>query len=302
MTAKERADLLSRWIKPSSESEQTQQARAESMVASAIDASAAITRSSVSVYTKGSYPNNTNVRIDSDVDVVVELSDCIYWDYGSGVAPAMNQPAAYSGAWTPATWRTAVREALVAAFGTQAVDASSKIAINVSAVGGSRPSADVVPSFLYRRYHNTERTRWDEGSCVFPADGGNKIVNWPAQQLTNGRKFNTATGGRYKNYVRALKNAENALAKAGTMKEMPSYFMECLVFNAAEAALRSGTLDGGFRATLVDLWEKLDADASERKMVEPNWMKYLFGPGQKWTLQDGKDLVLATWHHLDYGG
>src|SRR5207302_6691825 len=139
MTAKERADLLSRWIKPSSESEQTQQARAETMVVNAIRSSAAFARSSVSVYAKGSYPNNTNVRIDSDVDVVVELSDCIYWDYRSDVTPATSKPVPYSGAWTAAAWRTAVRDASVTAFGAPAVDTSGKIAIKISAVAGSRP-------------------------------------------------------------------------------------------------------------------------------------------------------------------
>jgi hypothetical protein len=302
MTPKERADLLSRWIKPSSESEQKQQDRAESMVANAIKGCAALAASSVSVYTKGSYPNNTNVRIDSDVDVVVELSDCIYWGYRSGVTPPTSKPSAYSGMWTPVTWRDAVCGALVAVFGASAIDTSGKIAIKIRPVAGSRPSADVVPSFEYQRYNDAERTKWDVGSCVFPRDDSVKTINWPAQQLANGRKLNTATGSRYKNYVRALKNAENALAKAGTVKELPSYFMECLVYNASESALRTGTLDGGFRATLVDLWEKLEAEATETKMVEPNWMKYLFGTGKKWTLQDAKDLVLGTWGYLAYGG
>lgn len=56
-------------------------------------------------------------------------------------------------------------------------------------------------------------------------------MNWPQQQLKNGRSLNTQTNHRYKKYVRALKNAESFLAAAGTIDELPSYFMECLVFN-----------------------------------------------------------------------
>jgi hypothetical protein len=165
-------------------------------------------------------------------------------------------------------------------------------------VEGSRPSADVVPSFLYYRYLDSYRTKKTEGSCVWDTDL-NKIVNWPDQQLTNGRAKNTATGGRYKYFVRALKRAENALVDAGTIDDLPSYFMECLVWNVANATLRSGTLATGFGATLSELYSGLaSGDAGE--WAEPNEMKWLFKGNKKWTTDDGKRLVEATWNFLDY--
>ena len=98
----DRTALLSQWIKPSSDDEQNQQARAERMVREAIAAHAAFDDSNVRIYTKGSYPNNTNVRRDSDVDVAVEPQDCVYYDYLPGVtAPASSKPGPYSGSWTP---------------------------------------------------------------------------------------------------------------------------------------------------------------------------------------------------------
>lgn len=253
------------------------------------------------IYTKGSYPNNTNVRRDSDVDVVIELHDCLYYDYKEGVIGAEPPLPPYRGTWNPENWRQAVVDALVAAFGADSVDTSGRVAINISAVEGSRPSADIVPSFDYRRYDNSDLTAWHEGSCVFPTDGGSKIVNWPRQQLDNGRSLNTQTNHRYKNYVRALKNAENFLAAEGTIDELPSYFMECLVYNVPASTLTTGDLDGGFRATLVSLWSLLESEEGERKMVEPNRMKWLFTSDKKWSIEDGKDLVLATWGHLGYG-
>lgn len=301
MSASDRAELLGRWIKPSSENEQVQQARAEDMVRKAITTCDSFDGSKLLIYTKGSYPNNTNVRRDSDVDVVVELQDCFYYGYKAGVTGIEPPVPPYQGSWTPASWRQAVVDALVEAFGSDSIDTSGKIAINVSAVEGSRPSADVVPSFDYRRYDDPARTTWKEGSCVFPTDGGSKVVNWPQQQLENGRSLNTQTNHRYKKYVRALKNAENFLAAAGTIDELPSYFMECLVFNVPASILASGDLDDGFRATLVELWRLLESEENEQKMVEPNWMKWLFTSDKKWSVQDGKDLVLATWQHLGYG-
>lgn len=85
MSEMERATLLGKWIKPSSDSEQTQQARAEDMVRKAITTDAVFDGSNILIYTKGSYPNNTNVKLDSDVDVVVEPQDCS----SSNTSPAL---------------------------------------------------------------------------------------------------------------------------------------------------------------------------------------------------------------------
>lgn len=124
-------------------------------------------------------------------------------------------------------------------------------------------------------------------------------MNWPAQQLTNGRTKNTATGGRYKNFARALKNAENTLVKNGTIDKLPSYFMECLTWNVANDTLRKGNdLSIGFRATLYELWDALDNDKTN-ECTEPNDIKYLFRSGQSWTPAEAKKLVLKTWNYLD---
>lgn len=301
LSAGDRKALLSQWIKPSSDDEQEQQDRAERMVREAIKAHAAFDGSDVSVYTKGSYPNNTNVRRDSDVDVAVELQGCFYYDYKAGVtAPQSSKVAPYSGSWTPKTWRTELTAALVKQFGSDSIH-NGKIAITISAVAGSRPSADVVPSFAYRRYDDSARSVVHVGSCVFPSNSGTKVVNWPKQQLDNGRAKNKATGGRYKDYVRALKNAENALAANGTIKDLPSYFIECLGFNVPDDILKKGDLDAGFRAILVNLWQRLKDGSAAEDMVEPNWMKWLFKGTQKWSTDDAKSLVLATWNYLGYG-
>jgi hypothetical protein len=271
------------------------------MVLDAIIASPDIDMSGVSIYTKGSYPNNTNVRKDSDVDVVVERTDCIYYKYSHGLQPAV-EPGSYSGKWSPSSWRTAVSAALKSAFNADSVDESGKIAINIKAVSGSRPSADVVPSFTYHRYDDPHNTTTHIGSCVFPRDSVVHVINWPQQQLDNGRSLNEETGGRYKNFVRALKNAENTLAASGVIKNLPSYFMECLVYNVPAATLSSGSdLEKGFRSTLYNIWSRLDDGSAYEEMVEPNYMKWLFLDNKKWSVDDGKSLAVETYNYLGYG-
>jgi len=291
MTAVERAALLSKWIKPSAPDEVAQQERAQRMVTDAVSSWSALSGASKRIYAKGSYANNTNVRRDSDVDIVVECHECRYFDYADDVTPYPSSGGSYTGSWTPAAWREAVRAALVNKFGSSSVDSSGQL--------GSRTSIDVVPSFDYRRYLNAAGTRYYDGSCVHPKTGS-KIVNWPAQQLANGRQKNDATGKRYKNFVRALKNAENALTKAGAITEKPSYLMECLVWNVANPTLCAGNLDQGFQATLVELWAGLDDEQMWRQWIEPNRLKWLFRGEKKWTVADARQVVLRTWQMLEY--
>ncbi len=154
-TLSDRNSLLSAWIKPSSADEQKQQDRAERMIKDAIDAHPAFADTSIAVYAKGSYANNTNVRRDSDVDIVVENRDCWYYDYlPAGIRPSASPFGTYSGPWTPALWRAEVTKAMTNCFGSSDVDSSGEVALQVAAVAGSRPSADVVPSYAYQCYYS----------------------------------------------------------------------------------------------------------------------------------------------------
>jgi hypothetical protein len=258
-------------------------------------------RQSIKVYTKGSYANNTNVKNDSDVDIVVECNHAYYYDYEPGVERPVPGLVSYGGPWTSEVWRTEVEAALINAFGAGDVDTSGRVAIPIAERLGSRPSIDVVPSFKFKLYRDTNHLLTPhEGSTVRPATG-TPVINWPHHQLGNGRARNIATGQRYKNYVRALKNAENALVSAGTIAEpMPSYLMEGLIWNASDTALKHGTLDEGFRATLLHLAVGLNDSAVHQNWYEPNKIKPLFHPERKWTLTDARTIVLRTWEYLGY--
>jgi hypothetical protein len=294
MSPSQRQELLSRWIQPSSANEQLQQDRARRMVFDAVNRHPAFHGVDIATYVKGSYRNNTNVRRDSDVDVVVECRDLFYY---SGVTDH-HRPGLYSGHWTPELWRQEVTAAMRTAFSPAGIDTSGTIAIRIKEVAGSRPSTDVVPSF---EFHDYTGAGYDQGSCVFPRNTAAKVVNWPQQQLDNGIEKNNRTGRRYKNYVRALKNAENALSAKGVISDLPSYFMECLVFNVSDGVLCDGGLDEAFEATLLNMFGALNSGTAYTSWVEPNLKKWLFqGSDQKWSVEDGLQLVAATWSYL-YG-
>jgi hypothetical protein len=296
----DRRAMLQRWIAPPTDAEAGRLQRAERMVRGAVSRHASFTGVDYTVEAKGSFANNTNVRYDSDVDIKVQVNEPYYHDYH----PKLNflswrLKTKSSGLWTPDYLREQVGLALQAAFGN--INKSHNVAFYVPEVAGSRPSTDVVPCFAYHQYRDWNCTQRDEGSLVYTRDGS-KIINWPHQQLVNGRAKNVRTNRRYKFAVRALKAVENDLAEAGIIGALPSYFMECLVYNVPDQVLLVDSLDAAFHGALSHLREAVDWwFGNPRKLVEPNEIKKVFQDGQKWKVQDARQLLEAAWHYLSYG-
>lgn len=161
-----------------------------------------------------------------------------------------------------------------------------------------------MPAFEYHRYDRPDRAASDtqHGSKVFKKTGG-AIINFPFQQLENGRAKNRRTAHKYKEYARALKNGENALVKARIMEAKPSYFMECLAYNVPDGDLTRGgySRSAWFRHALATLHNALLPSRFDNEdWVEPNELKYLFHATQKWKVEDARDLTTNLWDYLEY--
>lgn len=240
------------------------------------------------------------MRFDSDVDIKVEFTQRVYRSVSPECMSWWEQHTtnAYSGRWTPKAFREELGIALKRV--SRAVDATHNVAFYVPDVPGSRPSTDVVPCFTYLYAPGWGRGP-AQGSVVFTRDGKH-IVNWPQQQLDNGRAKNLRTNRRYKFAVRALKAVENDLAQMGVIKSLPSYFMECLIYNVPDNVLVATSLDQGFYGALTHLNHALNWWSGDyRSMVEPNEIKKVFGDSQKWTVDDARQLLTAAWSYLNYG-
>ncbi|OKJ62211.1 hypothetical protein AMK27_15200 [Streptomyces sp. CB02009] len=251
----------------------------------------------ITVAAKGSYPNKTNVRGDSDVDIMVKLNEPFHTD---GMAAWwFGQPARYTGPWTKDKLRQEVHAALTGRFGP--VDADHNLAFYIPEVAGSRPSIDVVPCFKWVVYDPTAPGGQHEGSVVYGRNG-KKVINWPELQLANGRAKNTNTKLRYKFVVRVLKNVENDLAAEGVIKSLPSYFSECLIYNVPDHVFLAGDFDDAVRASLQEVYRQLTSWLGPQRMREPNGMKKVFGEGQKWGEKDARNLIESAWHYLNFEG
>lgn len=288
---------LAGWTGPSSDSEQEKQDRTERMIRAAIQEHPGFSDCTLKVYAKGSYANNTNVKADSDVDIVVQCNDVTYWEEASpGAHPTTYTP--YTGQWTPSKLRAELVAALQAKFPSH-VDTSGSTAIRIDS-NTARVEADVVPAFSYE-YHFANGTH-RKGSRVYKKDGS-YLTNYPEQQLTNGRAKNNATGARYKKAVRIMKRVENAMVESNYHREVPSFFMECLVYNCPNDILTRSTWTEIIRGVIVHVWGELDGaepTESSKRWLEPNECKYLFHSSQPWTRADGRDFVKAAWNYLGY--
>lgn len=286
-------DILSGWTGPSSDTEQDKQDRTERMIRQAIDSHESFTNCSLKVYAKGSYPNNTNVRSDSDVDIAVECTDVLYWEESEEGNHTPGDP--YEGIWTPAKLRAELLSAMKAKFPGQ-VNSKGSTAIQINS-NSARVDADVVPCFSFRYYMKYGSS---EGTKIFKTDGSS-IVNYPVQQMENGIAKNKRTGYAYKKGVRLLKRIENAMAEDGTFRELPSFFMECLAYNCPDNVFAHPTWTECLRAMLLHIWNNLQGDEpTTGRWLEVNECFFLFHSNQKWTREDGREFAKAAWNYFGF--
>lgn len=289
-------DQLAGWTGPSSSTEQDKQDRTDRMITEAVENHDAFDGCSLSIYPKGSYANQTNVRADSDVDIVVQCHEAVYWEEESPGAHK-NKTSGYNGIWTPEKLRNELVKALEAKFADQ-VDATGSTSIEIRS-SSARVDADVIPCFDYRYYWNSGSTR--DGTKVFKREGGS-LLNYPAQHLAQGKAKDGRTNGSFKKAVRIMKRVENLMVQNDVHREVPSYFVECLVYNCPDAVLNRSTWMDTIKGLIVHTWDELqgeEPDETSKRWVEVNECKYLFHSTQKWTRKDGRDFAKAAWNYLD---
>ena len=249
----------------------------------------------VDVYLQGSYRNSTNIRGDSDIDVVVQLNSTWSRDLSS---LSGYEAELYRGAYPDATYlwhqfRRDVLSALRGYYGRQAVSEGNKC-LKIAAGPGRLP-ADVVVCQTYRKYrhfYGIHDQSYVEGIMFWDLKDNREVVNFPKVHHDNGAKKNGPgrTGGGYKPTVRVFKNARTHLVKRGEIGEglAPSYFLECLLYNAPD-----GLFVGTHHRTFLNILNWLYAVELSGLWCQ-NGQTPLFGPTpEQWDLGDANKLVAA---------
>lgn len=287
------------WGAVPSNTEQTKCENAERAIRKAIDASAKLSLKSIDVFTQGSYANRTNVRQDSDVDICVLYTGAFFADYS--FSEGLNGPVlGFSDATYPyAEFKNDVEAALVSYFGRDSVTRGKK-AFDVHA-NTYRIDADVVPCVEHRRFIGTLLNNSYLSGTEFHPDNGGKIVNWPQQNYENGVQKNEATGRRFKAVTRILKRLRNEMVdkRYGAAELIPSYLIECLVWNVPNEDLGQDILTADIRSAVAHLWRETQSDDSCNEWGEVNELKYLFRR-QPWNRVQVNTFLQAAWNYMGF--
>ncbi len=200
-------------------------------------------------------------------------------------------------------FKNLVQVALESYFGKSGVTRGNK-AFDIHA-NSYRIDADVVPTFEYRWYsgqRNPNGSHHYNSGVAFDPDSGIRVINWPQQNYDNGVTRNTATGRKYKRTVRVMKRLRDKMADEGiaAAKAMPSFFVECLVWNADVGVFNNATYTAILRGVFADLWDRTRKDQDCCEWGEVNEFKYLFRVSQPWTRQQANDFLQAAWDYIGY--
>jgi hypothetical protein len=289
------------WGKPPGATEKAKCENAEGMIRKAINASQKLGAHNIKVFPQGSYRNRTNIPAESDVDICVCCQDVFFTDFQYAPGVTRESINLFDSPYAYRTFKDEVGQALVEYFGNKGVTRGNK-AFDVHE-NTYRVDADVVACFKFNRYVKLPDGRLSilEGTAFDP-DVGERTINWPEQQYKNGVAKNEATAQRYKATVRVLKTLRNEMNDAGmdAAKPIPSFLMECLIYNVLNEFLSAESYVANLRESLRRIYQANDSEESEREWWEVNGLKFLFNTSQPWTRAQVKTFVEGCWNYVGF--
>lgn len=249
------------------------------------------------VFLQGSYGNHTNIYAESDVDIVICLTEVFDSDI-AGLNPAdkVTHQASYSPAaygfhefkedvfrWLQWKYGNGVR------FGKKAIFVPGN---------ANRRDADVVVCIEHRRYVSYQASwnpQYHAGICFWKT-GGTKIVNFPKQHRDNLTIKHQAASSRLKANVRVLKNMRKAMVKDGWLADgvAPSYFLEGMLWNVP-----SQYFTNSFQQTFENYLPWLDRHDLTHQLTCANNLHWLIRDGCQicWNTNDFTTFIRSAWHY-----
>ena len=168
------------------------------------------------VFLQGSYKNDTNLRRDSDVDVVVRLASKLRPRVALLTGEQLQEDGSHKAAYE--RWHSFRRHALKAMRARYGDAVSSGRKSIKLAKGEIQADVDLVVTLSYK-----------EGIGLYLPDERRWVVSYPQQHHQRGLKKEEATSKRFKRTIRMFKAARNRLVdkRVLTKDDAPSYFIEC---------------------------------------------------------------------------
>ena len=239
---------------------------------------------SENVFLQGSYVNHTNIKDDSDIDVVVlaknvfsnnakeVLSESLYRQFNEKYSDSDKRLEEFK----EQIYQRLNGKPLGKSF-IQLRRGCKTIKFNEGESLWEYVPVDIVPAFEYRNYsgkNGINKEHQVEGIKIYDACKGEYIINYPKLHIKHGVEKNSEsrTNGNYKETIRIFKQIRNHLIDLGVIKDglMPSYCLECLLFNVPDSLFKLDLLK---RVDSIMEWLSKNIN---NDFVEQNKMYYLF--------------------------
>ncbi|MBN2837075.1 MAG: nucleotidyltransferase [Candidatus Delongbacteria bacterium] len=292
---------FSSWSAGPSDTEENKISNTLKQIRAAIHNDPKLKTKDTKVFVQGSYKNNVNVKLDSDVDVGVLSGESFHIE-SSDEELSRKVNSKYSRAtYQYPEFKNDLENALKTYFGTSKVTRGNK-AFDVHE-SSTRVDADVVALIEYRWY--TTEINYINGVMLYP-DNSNlpNVINWPDQHYTNGVDKNNATGRRYKRVVRIMKKLRNEMVENGYpyLENVPGYLIECLIWNTPNTILiKSDNYYETIKNVIFYLFNELDKNDNYKEWGEVDEVKYLFRATQPWKKNDAQRFIRDAWNYVGYG-
>lgn len=244
-----------------------------------------------SVFLQGSYANHTNIKDDSDIDVVV-LAYNVFGNNAREVLPPVKIEEfnrIYSDSYyTLEEFKEALYQRLNGVFssgGRINIERGNKtLKFNQNEEFWQYVPVDIVPAFEYRKYSANsvvDKDKQIEGIKIYDSYKKEYIINYPKVHKRNGEDKNQIyrTNGNYKETIRIFKQIKKHLIDTKVISEdlMPSYNLECMLYNVPDNLFKKDLVE---RIDVIIYWlnNNLSMD-----FVEQHEMTKLFKDAQSFS-------------------
>jgi len=247
---------------------------------------------SYEVYLQGSYRNSTNIRFDSDVDIVVQVN-AVFWSDKSELSKTeiqLHEETYSRSEYEFSELKQEIFTALREYFGEETEYKNKCIKIEGNT---SRVDADIIPCFqyrIYKRFVSINNNNFIEGIKFYNTDTNEEVINFPKVHYENGCAKNKDTEGNFKSMVRVFKNFKRELIESGEIDEKlaPSYFIENLLYNCTPHCF-----NGSFSSCTLQILQFLfDAIKQDRlkSFICANEQDMLFSD-KSWDLENAQSFI-----------
>ncbi|MBQ2831381.1 nucleotidyltransferase [Methanobrevibacter sp.] len=231
------------------------------------------------IYLQGSYGNDTNIQEDSDVDIVIELTNVFYSNKNS-LTPEQRQDFDSKYSESNISVHDFKSHILNILKNTKKYSYSEKNKC-IKIISGTPLNADIIVCASYRHFYRYPK--YYEGITFFDKNG-KQIISYPKLHKNNMTEKNKRVAN-FKATVRIFKNIKIELINDSYIDEenISSYFVESLIYNIDEKYFIISNLKDRVLEIISFALNFIETN----EMITPCERYYLFGNyDNQWTKED----------------